>query len=57
VQGKPQLAVVPFEEVEKRQVAILVRLLEHPIEVANRLMVVKHKNESQRLIHDGYNVV
>ena len=45
--------LVPFKDVEERQVAVLVRLLEDSVEVADWLMVVQDKHKAQRLIHGG----
>ena len=44
---------IPLEDVEERQIAVLVRLLEDSVEVADWLMVVQDEHKAQRLIHSG----
>jgi hypothetical protein len=44
---------IALEDVEEREVAVLVRLLEHSVEVADRLMIVQDEHKAQRLIHSG----
>ena len=44
---------VSFKDVKERQVAVLVRLLEDSVEVADWLMVVQDEHKAQRLIHGG----
>ena len=40
-----------LEDVEKRPVAVLVRLFEHAVEVADRLMIMEDEDESQGRAH------
>ena len=51
VQRDRQVRVL-FEHVEERLVAVLVRLFEDAVEVADWLMVVEYEDESQRVGHD-----
>src|SRR5690606_20160545 len=45
--------LVTFKDVEERQVAVLVGLLEDSVEVADWLVVVQDEHKAQRLIHGG----
>ena len=55
VQRNPQLGGIAFQEVQKRQIAILIRLLEDPAEIADWLMVVQNQAKAKR-IHGAVNV-
>ncbi len=52
VQRELQLWVA-FEQVQKRMVAVLIGLLKHAVEITDRLMIVKHKQEADRMRHRG----
>ena len=43
--------IVFLKQIQKRQVAVLIRLLYRAVEVANRLMVMKSKYKSETVCH------
>ena len=48
--GRPRILL---EDVEERQVAVLIRLLEDAVEIADRLMIVQDEDQAKRRTHDG----
>ena len=54
VQRNPQLRRVALEQIQKRQVAVLICLLEDPAEVSHRLMVVQDQAEAKRIHGANY---
>ena len=53
VQRDRQIRVV-FEDVEKRAVAVLVRGFEHAVEIADRLVVMQHDDQSKIRTHGDH---
>ncbi len=45
--------LVRLEDIEKRQVAVLIRLLEDVVEVADRLVIVADENQADGVRHGG----
>ena len=41
--------IVPLEDIEKRLIGILIRLLENAVEIADRLMIVQDQAETNRI--------
>ena len=55
MQGDSQ-CVVPLKDVEKWQITVLVGLLENAVEIADRLMIVKHEHKAKWVSHSGLGV-
>ena len=50
VQGDPQVRKL-LEQIEKQAITVLIRLLEHAVEVADGLVIVQSEDEANRLRH------
>ena len=46
--------LIPFKDIEKRQITVLISLLKYAVEIAHRLMVVEYKDKSKRMSHGGF---
>jgi hypothetical protein len=51
VQRERQVGVA-LEDIEKRQVAILIRLLEDTVEISDGLMIMQNQAQAKRMDHE-----